>query len=355
MTKPYMLNLSQVELKELLATWGEPTYRAGQIETWLYQRYAADVAEMTNLPKSLRARLAEETELGLLRPVVALDSSDGYTHKTLFALPDGREIEAVLMRYEQRQTLCISTQAGCAMACPFCATGQMGFMRNLNAGEIVAQVLYYARRLDREGKRVTNIVFMGMGEPLANYAESWRAIRRLNDPAGFNLGARHMTLSTVGLVPAIGRMSKEPEQVGLAVSLHAPTDELRNTIVPINRRYPLDLLLPAIRAYIATTHRRVTFEYALMDQLNDSEAQAGQLAELLRGLLCHVNLIPLNPTPNSPWSGSPDERVYAFRDRLEAVNIPTTVRVRRGIDIAAGCGQLHNAHHQGNVALAFSG
>jgi 23S rRNA (adenine2503-C2)-methyltransferase len=355
MTKPYLLNLSSVELKGLLAAWGEPAYRAGQIETWLYQRHAADVMEMSNLPKSLRLRLAEETGLNPLRPVVALDSSDGYTHKTLFALSDGREIEAVLMRYDQRQTLCISTQAGCAMACPFCATGQMGFMRNLSAGEIVAQVLYYARQLDREGKRVTNIVFMGMGEPLANYAETWRAVRRLNDPAGFNLGARHMTISTVGLVPAIHRMSKEPEQVGLAVSLHAPTDELRNTIVPINRRYPLDMLMPALRDYIAATHRRVTFEYALMDQLNDSEAQAGQLAELLAGLLCHVNLIPLNPTPNSPWSGSPDERVYAFRDRLEAAGIPTTVRLRRGIDIAAGCGQLHNAHHQGNIALAFSG
>jgi 23S rRNA (adenine2503-C2)-methyltransferase len=253
------------------------------------------------------------------------------------------------MRYEQRQTLCISTQAGCAMACPFCATGQLGFMRNLSAGEIVAQVLHFARQLDREGKRVTNIVFMGMGEPLANYAETWQAIRRLNDPEGFNLGARHMTVSTVGLVPAIRRMSKEPEQVGLAVSLHAPTDELRNTIVPINRRYPLVMLMQAVRDYIATTHRRVTFEYALMDRLNDSGMHADQFAELVQGLLCHVNLIPLNPTPDSPWSGSPDERVYAFRDRLEAAGIPTTVRLRRGIDIAAGCGQLHNAHSKGEV------
>jgi 23S rRNA (adenine2503-C2)-methyltransferase len=347
--KPYLLNLLQVELKELLTAWGEPAYRAGQIETWLYQRHALSSDEMTDLPRSLRLRLAEETEFDPLSPVVALDSSDGYTHKTLFALPDGREVEAVLMRYEQRQTLCISTQAGCAMACPFCATGQMGFMRNLTAGEIVAQVLHYARQLDRESKRVTNIVFMGMGEPLANYAETWRAVRRLNDPAGFNLGARHMTISTVGLAPAIRRMSKEPEQIGLAVSLHAPTDELRDTIVPINRRYPLAMLLQAIRDYIATTHRRVTFEYALMDRLNDSEAQADQFAELVQNLLCHVNLIPLNPTPDSRWSGSPDERVYAFRDRLAAAGIPTTVRLRRGIDIAAGCGQLHNAHNKGEV------
>jgi 23S rRNA (adenine2503-C2)-methyltransferase len=232
------------------------------------------------------------------------------------------------------------------MDCPFCATGQIGFRRNLSAGEIVAQVLFYARLLGRAGQSVTNIVFMGMGEPLANYAETWRAIRRLNDPAGFNLGARRMTVSTVGLVPAIRRMSKEPEQIGLAVSLHAPNDDLRNTIVPINRRYPLTMLMPAIRDYITATHRRVTFEYALMDKLNDSETLADQLAELLGGLLGHVNLIPLNPTPNSPWSGSPDERVYAFRDRLEAAGIPTTVRLRRGIDIAAGCGQLHNAHRQ---------
>jgi 23S rRNA (adenine2503-C2)-methyltransferase len=226
----------------------------------------------------------------------------------------------------------------------------MGFRRNLSAGEIVAQVLAYARQLAGEDKQVTNIVFMGMGEPLANYAETWRAIRRLNDPHGFNLGARRMTLSTVGLVPAIRRMSQEPEQVGLAVSLHAPTDELRNTIVPLNRRYPLAMLMQAVRDYIDRTHRRVTFEYALMDGLNDSVTQAGQLAALLRGLLIHVNLIPLNPTPGSPWSGSPDERVYAFCDRLQAANIPTTVRLRRGIDIAAGCGQLYNSHSNAREA-----
>ncbi len=344
--KPILPGLSQTELTELLADWKEPAYRTDQIQTWLYQHYVDDAGQMTNLPKNLRRRLSQETILNPLTPVVTVESTDGQTQKTLFQLSDGREIEAVLMRYEKRQTLCISTQAGCAMACPFCATGQLGFMRNLSAGEIVAQVLYYARQLDRSGQTVSNIVFMGMGEPLANYAETWRAIRRLNDPAGFNLGARRMTLSTVGLVPAIRRMSQEPEQVGLAVSLHAPTDELRNTIVPLNRRYPLGMLMATVRDYIATTHRRVTFEYALMDNLNDSPAQAGHLAELVRGMLCHVNLIPLNPTPGSPWSGSPDERVYAFRDQLEAAGISTTVRLRRGVDIAAGCGQLSNAHSQ---------
>ncbi len=344
--KPILLDLSTTELKETLAPWGEPAYRAEQIENWLYKRHVAEVEQMSSLPKRLRHRLVEETTLSPLRPVVSLDSTDGQTRKTLFALPDERQIEAVLMRYDNRQTLCISTQAGCAMACPFCATGQMGFMRNLSVGEIVAQVLYYARLLSAEAKQVTNIVFMGMGEPLANYAETWKAVRRLNDGAGFNLGARRMTISTVGLVPAIRRMSQEPEQVNLAVSLHAPTDGVRDTIVPINRRYPIATLMQAVRDYIAETHRRVTFEYALMDTLNDSDTQADQFAELLTGLLCHVNLIPLNPTPGSPWSGSPDERVYAFRDRLQAAGIPTTVRLRRGIDIAAGCGQLHNAQAQ---------
>ena len=345
-SKPFLLNLSASELTELLKSWGEPAYRANQIESWLYQQYVADASAMSNLPKNLRQRLADDCLIDPLTPAVEVDSSDGYTRKALFNLPDGRQIETVLMRYDTRQTLCISSQAGCAMACPFCATGQMGFMRNLTAGEIVAQVLYYARHLSQEEKRVTNIVFMGMGEPMANYAETWRAIRRLNDPHGFNLGARHITVSTVGLVPAIRRMSKEPEQIGLAVSLHAPHDTLRDTIVPVNRRYPLAMLMDAIRDYIAVTNRRVTFEYALMDNLNDSDAMADQFAELVQGLLCHINLIPLNPTPNSPWSGSPDERVYAFRDRLQAAGISTTVRVRRGIDIAAGCGQLHNAHNK---------
>jgi 23S rRNA (adenine2503-C2)-methyltransferase len=344
--KPSLLDLSSVELTELITGWGQPVYRAEQIETWLYKQYTTDVSHMSNLPKALRQRLVDECVADPLQLVVSLESTDGHTCKSLFALPDGREIEAVLMRYEKRQTLCISTQVGCAMECPFCATGQMGFMRNLTAGEIVAQVLYYAGLLAAEDKRVTNIVFMGMGEPLANYAETWRAIRRLNDAGGFNLGARHMTVSTVGLVPAIGRMSKEPEQVGLAVSLHAPTDNLRDKIVPVNRRYPLAMLMQAIQEYIDTTHRRVTFEYALMDNLNDSDTQADQFAQLVQGLLCHINLIPLNPTPGSPWSGSPDERVYAFRDRLQAAGISTTVRLRRGIDIAAGCGQLHNAHSQ---------
>jgi 23S rRNA (adenine2503-C2)-methyltransferase len=338
----HLLDLTKEELGNLLAGWGEPGYRADQIWNWVYRRFAASPEEMSNLPRSLRAHLAEKARLAPLSPQATLDSSDGHTRKTLFALPDGAQVEAVLMRYEKRRTLCISTQAGCAMGCPFCATGQGGLARNLSAGEIVGQVLYYARLLAAEDQRVTNIVFMGMGEPLANYAATWTAIRHLNDPTGFGLGARAMTLSTVGLVPAMRHMIREPEQVGLAVSLHAPTDELRDELVPINRRYPLAQLMQACRDYVNTTHRRITFEYALMDGINDSDHQAHQFADLIGNLLAHVNLIPLNPTSDSPYQGSSDARVRGFQAALQRKGISTTVRLRRGTDIQAGCGQLRS-------------
>jgi 23S rRNA (adenine2503-C2)-methyltransferase len=341
-----LLDLTKEELQKLISAWGEPRYRADQIWSWLYQRYAAGPEEMTNLPQALRARLAEESVVDPLRPLVTMDSSDGETRKTLFGLPDGPQVEAVLMGYQKRRTLCISTQAGCAMGCPFCATGQGGFARNLSPGEIVAQVLFYARLLAAQDERVTNIVFMGMGEPLANYAATWGAIRRLNDPAAFGLGARAMTLSTVGVVPGIRRVIHEPEQVGLAVSLHAPTDELRDELVPINRRYPLDVLMGVCRDYVEVTRRRISFEYALMDGVNDSDEQARQLAALIGDKLTHVNLIPLNPTQDSPYGGSPPARVRAFQAVLESRGIPTTVRMRRGIDIQAGCGQLRARYAQ---------
>jgi 23S rRNA (adenine2503-C2)-methyltransferase len=335
-----LLDLTKDELQMLLTDWGEPRYRADQIWRWLYRRFAFSSEDMTDLPKSLRTRLATETCLHPVHLLTTLDSSDGQTRKTLFSLPDGPQVEAVLMHYQKRRTLCISTQAGCAMGCPFCATGQGGFDRNLSSGEIIAQVLFYARLLALEEAHVTNIVFMGMGEPLANYAATWAAIRRLNDPSGFGLGARAMTLSTVGLVPAIRRMSHESEQVGLAISLHAPIDELRDELVPINRRYPLAQLMGACREYITATRRRVSFEYALMDGVNDRDEQAHQLAHLLRGMLVHVNLIPLNPTDDSPYRGSSTARVRAFAAILEDGGVPTTLRLRRGIDIQAGCGQL---------------
>jgi 23S rRNA (adenine2503-C2)-methyltransferase len=314
---------------------------------------------MTNLPPALRERLEAETDLRLLTPVAAEESLTGQTRKALFELRDGTSIESVLMDYYDRTTACISTQAGCGMGCTFCATGQGGLVRNLSAGEIVAQVIYFARQLREEqieranqvGEQaevpehpVSNIVLMGMGESLANYDATWQAIETLTDDRGYNLGARRITLSTVGLVPGIRRLAGEGLAINLAVSLHAPDDELRNRLVPVNRRYPIHELMSAVREYIDATGRRVTFEYALIAGVNDSLEQARALARLLDGVLAHVNLIPLNPTPGSDLAPSPREQVDAFRQVLQQAGIATTVRMRRGIDIEAGCGQLRRRY-----------
>jgi 23S rRNA (adenine2503-C2)-methyltransferase len=244
------------------------------------------------------------------------------------------------MRYESRRTLCISTQAGCAMGCVFCATGQMGFKRHLSSGEIVEQVLYYARLLKKQDEKVTNIVIMGMGEPFHNYDNTLAAIDRLNDPQGMNLGERRFTISTVGLVPAIRRFAAEKRQINLAISLHASDDELRSSLLPIDKKYPITELLAACREYIQSTHRRLTFEYALIQEVNDSVEQAQALAGLLRGMLCHVNVIPLNPTHRYAGKATTHQRAEAFKAALDKVGIPCTIRIRRGIDIQAGCGQL---------------
>ena len=295
---------------------------------------------MTDLPPGLRQRLDRELDFIGLQPIAEAASSDGETSKTLFALADGARLEAVLMRYERRRTVCISTQVGCAMGCVFCATGQMGFQRNLSPGEIVAQVMAFARRLGADGDRLTNIVVMGMGEPFHNYDATLAALDRLNDPAGFGFGERRMTISTVGLVPAIDRFASERRQINLAVSLHAATDELRTNLLPVNRRYPLSALFDACRRYVDATHRRITFEWALIDGVNDGLEQAQALAGLAAGLTCHVNLIPLNPTGAYPGSATPRQKAHAFAQELRRVGIPATVRMRRGIDIQAGCGQL---------------
>lgn len=344
---PY--NLTFEEWRTLLAEWGEPAYRARQIWQWFYRHLVADAEAMTNLPKALRHRLAETFAFDVLTPVTELQSTDGHTRKWLLRLPDGEHIEAVLMEYDTRNTACISVQVGCAYACAFCATGQMGLMRHLTAGEIVAQIVHIERVLRAAGERptdgghaLTNIVFMGMGEPLSNYRETMRAIRILNQRDGLGFGARRMTLSTVGLVPAIRRLAEEPFQVNLAVSLHAPRDDLRTALLPINAQYPIADLMAAVREYIRKTHRRVTFEYAMIEGINDDLALAHELGQLLTGILAHVNLIPLNAVPGSPWQGSSRQRVQAFAEVLQATyNVPVTVRVRRGIDIAAGCGQLY--------------
>ncbi len=339
-----LTDLSLPELTALLADWGQPAFRARQVWEWLYRHFAADADEMTNLPAALRQRLAAETTLSIGEVVVRQDSRDGQTSKVLFRLPDGQFIETVLMGYEKRRTLCISTQAGCAMGCVFCATGQMGFMRHLSVGEIVGQVIYFARELAARGELVTNIVMMGMGEPLHNYDNTLAAVDRLTDPAGLNLGARKITISTVGLVPAIRRYADEQRQTPLAISLHAADDDERGRLLPINRRWPIAELMDACRYYVEKTGRRLTFEWALIAGENDTEEQAHKLGQLLRGMLAHVNLIPLNPTAGYGGAPSSPERVARFQRVLEEYGIGSTVRVRRGIDIQAGCGQLRDRH-----------
>lgn len=348
-----LLDMGLDELTEFVKGLGQPAFRARQIWEWIYTRYADDFARMTNLPVGLRAQLDAAATLRVLTPVVEQVSQQRDTLKILFQLHDGQTIEAVLMLYDKRRTLCISSQAGCAMGCTFCATAQGGLARNLTPGEIVAQVLYFARYLATPGAlpltdvarptTVTNIVLMGMGEPMHNYNNVWTALRRLTDKDAFGLGARAITLSTVGLVPMIDRMAEEGLQIGLAVSLHAPNDELRGQLVPINRRYKMAELLAAVERYVAKTHRRVTFEYALMAGINDSAELAHELGQQIQHLLCHVNVIPLNPIPDSPYQPTSDADTLRFVEILRGYGVSATVRLRRGIEINAGCGQLRRA------------
>jgi len=328
--------ISRDELTVLLD--GEPRYRADQVWHGLYGRLESP-EEMTNVPAALRRRLAAELPVSL-EPVTESISDAGDTVKFLWALHGGAQVETVLMLYPDRATVCVSSQAGCAMACGFCATGQAGFTRHLTTGEIVEQVVVAARRARDGGRRVSNVVFMGMGEPLANEAPVWGAVRRLHDDIG--LSARHLTISTVGIVPGIRRLAERDLPVTLAVSLHAANDELRDELVPINRRYPLEQLLDACRDFIAANRRRISFEWAMIDGVNDRASDAVELAALCRRLqpAAHVNLIPLNPTPGWPTPGTPPEGVRAFRDRLVALGVNATIRANRGTDIDAACGQL---------------
>ncbi len=348
--KRLIFDLDLEDLQAWFAGIGQPTYRADQVWVGLYRNLWESSGSFTTLSKSLREELGASFAIQSLTPALTLDSKDGQTQKTLFRLPDGEAIEAVLMRYSRRRTLCISTQAGCAMGCVFCATGQMGFRRNLTSGEIVEQVLYYARALQVEGDRPTNIVLMGMGEPFHNYEATMDAIDRLNSPEGFQFGARRFTISTVGLVPAIRRFSRENRQVNLAVSLHSVDEAVRSDMLPVNRRYPLDELLDSCREYVRLTGRRITFEWALIHELNDTPAEAARLASHLKGILCHVNVIPLNPTRGYAGAATTRERALAFQQELQRNGISCTVRVRRGIDIHAGCGQLATASEKSPIS-----
>lgn len=417
--KRSIYDLSSAKLEETIAGWGQPSYRANQVLRWLYKELVTDFSQMTNLPLELRRKLAENFKVGSFELAAQKISADGWTRKVLLKMPDGNTIEAVLMLYYDRATVCLSSQVGCAMGCTFCATGQMGFTRNLSAGEILEQVLWFnrwlrehphtpkvvsqekpryegrqgiqgrqggqggqgaqgrqgrydrrpphrrtvaapqpfrAKALDdsawhvpdgptppgppREITSVTNIVFMGMGEPLVNYANVWTAAHTLCSPQGLGMSPRRLTVSTVGIAPQIVRFAREDLAVNLAVSLHAPNDELRSSMMPMNTRYPLSELLAACRQYASITHRRITFEYVLINGTNDSLEAAHELAGLLKGLLCHVNLIPLNPVPGTGMKATPREQVFAFQKVIEDAGIAATVRIERGVDIAAACGQL---------------
>ena len=390
---PALPNIYDLRPEELLAAmgeWGQPVYRAKQVLQWLYKDLVTEFSEMTNLPLDLRRKLEASYRIGSAQVVTQQMSAGGDTRKVLFRFADGNTVETVLMLYYDRATVCVSSQVGCAMGCVFCATGQMGFTRNLTPGEIVEQTLVFSRWLRehpytpptprrqqpsrpqtlpaRGGQRpgirpnaqqfrapapvapaplnaVTNIVFMGMGEPFINYDNLLQAIKTLNSPDGLALGARRMTVSTVGLVPRIRRFAREELAVNLAISLHAPNDEHRNKLIPLNQKYPLAELMDACKEYIELTGRRLSFEYALIAGSNDSLDYARQMAKLLKGIgPVHVNLIPLNPVPGTGLAATPREQVRAFAETLEKAGIPCTVRIERGQDIAAACGQLKVEH-----------
>jgi 23S rRNA (adenine2503-C2)-methyltransferase len=336
--KPNVKDLSLSELAVFLAERDQPDYRAKQIRQWLFQRRAGSFAEMTNLSRALREQLEENLTIGRLSTDKRAESRDG-TVKFLFGLGDGASIESVLIPEARRLTLCISTQAGCGFGCAFCATALLGLRRNLKASEIVDQIIEASRAL--KGKeRITHVVLMGMGEPLANYGETVKALEIITDGEwGLGISPRRVTLSTVGLVPQMQRLMEET-QVNLAISLHAPTEELRGELMPVNRKYSLQQLLDACRKLPIPRRKRITFEYVLLDGVNDSEAHARELAKLLRDIPSKVNVIPFNPHAESPFSRPATARIEAFQSVLRRLGVQVNVRRPRGDDIEAACGQL---------------
>ncbi|MGQ0790710.1 MAG: 23S rRNA (adenine(2503)-C(2))-methyltransferase RlmN [Nitrosopumilaceae archaeon] len=335
------------EMEKMVMELGQPRYRADQILYPIYNKFPKDISELRQLPTTFRDTLvAEGYTIGSANEVKRIVSEDGDTTKLLLNLVDGTPVETVLIQYtpskingHPRSTICVSTQVGCAMGCIFCATGQMGFKRNIKAEEIVAQVIHFARLLQERGEHVTNLVFMGMGEPLANYDETIRAIRLLTHNRGFGIGQRHITISTIGIIAGIDRLADEDLQIGLAISLHAPNDKLRKILVPTAGPYSVDDLISAGRRYFKKTGRRVTFEYALIEGINDSPEIATELADLLHGNGSHVNLIPINPTA-SDFQRPSRRNVIEFERILVEAGVNCTVRVEKGSEISAACGQL---------------
>ncbi len=329
------------DLETQLEAWGESTAHAGTIWHWLYRDYGIDVRTLEDLSVSLRTQLAANTYVTQPKHLTHQISEDHNTQKALLVLADGEQIETVLLRYRTRYSVCVSTQVGCRCGCAFCATGQMGFRRQLTSGEIVAQIVYYQRRLANHAEgAVTNVVFMGMGEPLLNYDHTLAAVDRCVDPRGLALAPRRITLSTVGIAPGIRKLAEAPYPIKLAVSLHAATDTVRNRLIPINRRYPLDALFEALAFYTARTNRRIFVEWLMLEGINDGVDQAEALASRVADLPAHINLIALNPTSEFEGRPATPEGLEPFIAVLDAHDIPHTMRQRRGSGIAAGCGQL---------------
>lgn len=333
--------MTQTQLAGFMASLGEPAYRAQQVFQWLFRQRVTDFQAMTNLPAALRALLQERAVIDVADiALTQVDKTDNTRKYLLRLLADDELVETVLMQYEYGYSLCVSTQVGCRMGCRFCAAGSSGKVRDLTASEIVQQVVTVQRQLDPAQQRIAGLVVMGMGEPLENYANLLRFLRIVNDPAGLGIGWRHITVSTVGLAPAIGRLADEGLPVTLAVSLHAPNDYLRSKIMPVNVSHPLTELMAACRDYVAKIGRRISFEYILMDGVNDHPELARELLTLVHGIKCHINLIPFNPVPDRPYRPSAPERVRQFRDVLRQGGLTVTVRRTLGREIEAACGQL---------------
>ncbi len=337
--KTELYGLLPNEMEQWVSELGQLKFRARQIYNWLYKKRVTTFDEMTDLPAAFREQLKEKAVIGTMKEVTRQTSRDG-TVKLLLELHDGSTVETVLMRHNYGNSVCVSTQVGCRMGCTFCASTLGGLIRNLSAGEIVEQLMFFQRMLDAEGERVSSVVLMGSGEPLENYDAAMKFVDIITSPESVHIGARHITVSTSGLVPAIRRLADEQRQITLAISLHSPFDELRSSMMPINRAWNIEKLMDACRYYWNKTGRRLSFEYALIGGVNDDLRHARALADLLRGMPCHVNLIPVNYVPERNYQRTPKEQIRAFVNELQRLGVNATIRREMGHDIAAACGQL---------------
>lgn len=341
--KPFIYDYTLEQLQDWMKQNGEPAFRGGQLFDWLYVKRVMSFEEMTNLSKALREKLEEQFSFVTLSEITKFESKDG-TVKFLFGLHDNHAIETVIMRHSYGNSICVTTQVGCRIGCTFCASTLGGLKRNLTSGEIVAQVVKAQQMLDATNERVSSIVIMGSGEPFENYDATMAFLRIMIHEKGLNIGQRHITVSTSGIVPSIYKFAEENTQINLAISIHAPNDKLRSKLMPVNRRYPFEEVMDACHAYIAKTGRRITFEYALIGGVNDGSEHAQELADVLHGMLCHVNLIPVNHVPERDYVRTPREQIFEFHRILEQNKINATIRREQGHDIAAACGQLRAKH-----------